>query len=102
MSRLRPGSRHFAAMDRRQWAAARRKAFERDGWRCTKCGKAGRLEGHHEPPLRDGADPYLVAGIVTLCRGCHIAHHRAENDIAGRAAWRALVSEMAAEQVTDL
>ena len=95
MSRLRPGSKHYAALDPKRWAWARQKAFERDGWRCTKCKKSGRLEGHHDPPLREGVDPYCVAGIVTLCRGCHISHHRHENELPGRAAWRALVKDMA-------
>lgn len=95
MSRRRPGSRLHAALDRRRWAWARLKAFERDGWRCTKCGKAGRLEAHHEPPLRDGGDPYDLTGIVTLCRFCHVEHHRTEYEIPGRAEWRKLVKEMA-------
>ena len=98
MSRQRPGSRYFAALDRKRWALARLRAFERDGWRCSRCGRAGRLEGHHEPPLREGGDPYHVDGIVTLCRGCHIEHHRHEDEISGRAAWRALVSELADEK----
>ena len=54
----------------------------------------GRLEAHHEPPLRDGADPYDLVGIVTLCRGCHIEHHRLHDETPGRAAWRALVDGM--------
>ena len=87
-------SRYHAKLDPRRWARARRQAFERDNYRCASCGRAGRLEAHHEPPLRAGSDAYDLAGIVTLCRGCHIEHHRAEDETSGRAAWRALVDEL--------
>ena len=87
-------SNQHVTINRRRWERVRRAAFERDHYRCRRCGHPGRLEAHHEPPLRDGADPYDLAGIVTLCRGCHIEHHRAEDETPGRAAWRALVDEL--------
>ena len=87
-------SRHHDRLDARRWTKARRQAFDRDGWRCNQCGKAGRLEAHHEPPLRDGADPYGVAGIRTLCRDCHIALHQPDNMTPGRAEWQAMVAEI--------
>ena len=80
-------SRHHARLDARRWPKVRREAFERDGWRCTECGKAGRLEAHHEPPLRAGADPYDLDGIMSLCRRCHIARHRPDDMTPGRMAW---------------
>lgn len=49
---------------------------ERDGYRCTKCGmtddqhrdRYGKtLDVHRMPP----AEPYTVAGSVTVCKGCH-------------------------------
>ena len=87
-------SRHNARLDARRWAKVRRQAFERDDWRCTACGNAGRLEAHHEPPLRDGADPYDLDGVRTLCRSCHIERHRPDDMVPGRAAWRELVDEI--------
>ena len=69
-------SRNHTALDWRRWQRARRQAFERDSYRCTKCGKAGRLAAHHDPPLEDGADPYDLDGIKTRCRGCHVDEHR--------------------------
>lgn len=74
----------------------RRTAFARDGWRCRLCGKPGRLEAHHEPPLRKGddRDPYDLAGIVTLCRGCHIERHRPDAMLPGRAEWHSFVGEL--------
>ena len=87
-------SRRHALLNARRWAAVRRQAFERDGWRCTACGMAGRLEGHHEPPLRRGADPYELAGIKTLCRDCHIKRHRPDDMVSGRMAWHDAVAEL--------
>lgn len=79
-------------LDRRRWARTRVAAFTRDAFRCRNCGKAGRLEAHHEPPLneRDGGDPYDLDGIVTLCRTCHIERHRRPSPQVD--AWRALVA----------
>ena len=102
MSKRRPGSKHFAALDPRRWAAARRAALRRSGHRSELSGLAGKLEVHHRTALSDGGDPYALDNLQVLTRAEHIEHHRHEDDIAGRAEWRALVSEMAAEQVTDL
>ena len=97
MSRKRPGSRHYAALDRRRWAAVRRAVFRRDGYRCRKCGRAGRLECDHVLPLDNGGDPYDLANLQTLCRGCHVAKTAGENERPdpARDAWRALVAEIA-------
>ena len=69
-------SRNHVKLNARQWARTRRAAFQRDGYRCRTCGRPGALEAHHEPPLRDGPDPYDLDGVRTLCRGCHIELHR--------------------------
>ena len=45
MSRKHAGSRHHKAIQGRRWQLLRLKVFTRDGWRCVRCGKAGRLEG---------------------------------------------------------
>ena len=87
-------SRNHVRLDPKRWAKVRRQVFDRDGWRCTECGKAGRLEAHHAPPLQEGADPYDLAGIVTLCRGCHIELHRTEDETPGRGEWRAMIDEI--------
>ena len=88
-------SRRHKALNARRWARVRRLAFERDGWRCTECGRPGRLEAHHEPPLQEGANPYELAGIRTLCRDCHIARHRGEGMTPGRLAWLDYVDTLA-------
>ena len=90
-------SRNHVRLDRRRWAAVRRAAFGRDGYRCRECGKAGRLEAHHEPPLRQGANPYDLTGIRTLCRSCHIARHRPDDMTPGRAAWYDFLDEITSD-----
>ena len=90
-------SRNHRRLDPRRWAAARRACFRRDGYRCRECGRAGRLEAHHEPPLRkdDDRDPYDVTTLVTMCRACHIERHREDDMTPGRADWVAFVDELA-------
>ena len=87
-------SRNHLHLHRSCWQAVRRAAFRRDGYRCTACGRAGRLEAHHEPALRAGGDPYDLAGIRTLCRTCHIERHRPDDMTPGRAEWLAMVDEL--------
>lgn len=94
--------RHHTHLDTRRWAATRRVVFERDGWRCAMCGRAGRLECDHIRPLErePGQDPYDMNGLQTLCRGCHIAKTAAENrrePTPAEAAWRGLVAELLAD-----
>ena len=95
MSRRRPGSRHHAALDKRRWERTRKAAFLRDGYRCTKCQKAGKLEAHHEPPLhlQDGGDPYDIDGIRTRCRSCHISERRRPLTLAEKE-WADFLLEM--------
>ena len=58
MSKRRSGSKHYAKLNQRRWLSVRRAAFERDGWRCTACGRRGKLECHHKKSLADGGSPY--------------------------------------------
>ena len=50
-------------------------AFERDGWRCTRCGSQDNLHAHHVEPVPKGAfDPMVVhrvENLQTLCADCH-------------------------------
>ena len=98
MSRAHPGSKHFATLDRKRWQLLRLRIFERDGWRCCSCGRAGRLECDHVVPLAKGGDAYDRSNLQTLCTGCHIKKTRIdmghEPDPA-REAWRELVAEIA-------
>ena len=75
------------------WSRFKRSILERDGWRCVWCrerGKTGvgRLEVHHIVPLEHGG-LYLDAGnCLTVCRSCHVAHHR-RPETPERLAWLA-------------
>lgn len=40
-------------------------------WRCSECGRAGRLEVHHVKPLAEGGAAYDLANLRVLCRPCH-------------------------------
>ncbi len=89
----------------RRWAATRRRIFERDGWRCRECGAASRLECDHVRPLEDGGAAFAATNLQALCRECHIAKTRAENErrngrrpVPGRAAWRAYLARLSEAQ----
>ena len=86
-------SRNHGALDWRRWQQTRKAAFERDGYRCTRCGKAGRLEAHHDPPLGPGVEPYDMVGIKTRCRACHTDEHRRPLS-PDEEAWVALIEEL--------
>lgn len=60
------------------WRGLRRRIFERDGWRCRTCGRAGRLECDHIKNWRDGGAFWEENNLQTLCRGCHIEKTRRE------------------------
>ena len=88
-----------ARLDPRRWARVRALVFRRDGYRCRSCGRPGRLECDHIVPLHADRkqDPYAVAGLQALCRGCHIEKSRTESrkpPSAEQVAWRALVAEL--------
>ena len=95
MSKRHPGSRYYAALDRKRWAAARRAALARAGYRSEKSGKASALEIHHRVPLERGGDPYSLDNLMVLTRVEHIELHRAERSDPEREAWRELVAEIA-------
>ena len=94
-------SRHHTRLHARRWAAVRRAVFERDGWQCVMCGKAGRLECDHITPLQcePGQDPFDLDGLQVLCRSCHIEKTRAENTRhdPARDRWQTLVDELSSK-----
>lgn len=86
------GSRFHYALNAGRWQAARRAALARDGYRCTRCKRPGRLEVHHVKPLGQGGAPYALGNLATLCRGCHIKHHRTLSP--DKLAWKSLLREL--------
>ena len=65
----------------RAWQKARRKALERAGRRCERCGAKGgrgrtkRLQAHHRLPLAEGGAPCELNNLEILYPDCHRAAH---------------------------
>ena len=85
-----------------RWQKIRKVVKDRDGWRCTKCGKSGFLEVHHDPPVRE-IEPekfFDPEGLFSVCRSCHIELTRSENlkrhaeQNPKRAAWQKFRDEL--------
>ena len=88
------GKRRKWSPEWRRWARIRWACFQRDLWRCQRCGGAGRLEAHHIISLRSGGAAYDVNNVTTLCRSCHIKHHKPDDATPGRAAWWSFVDDL--------
>ena len=58
-----------------KWAKVRLLVLDRDGWKCTTCGKSARLECDHRVSMEDGGEVYAMENLQALCRSCHIAKH---------------------------
>ena len=88
-------SAHHARMSSRRWEATRRALFERAGWKCQLCGRAGALEAHHRKRLDKGGSQFELSNLLALCRSCHFAQDRAQRrpPVAGQADWRALAAK---------
>ena len=82
-------------LDPRRWAAVRRAALRRAGYRSERSGRRGRLEVHHKVPLEHGGDPYDLSNVEVLTRTEHIEHHRGDRETPGRREWCELVSKIA-------
>ena len=78
----------------REWARRRREVLDRDGWRCQKCGKAGRLEVDHKTPLYRGGSNDLD-NLQALCRRCHLdktRHDYRGGPLPGEEEWASLIA----------
>jgi len=62
--------------------------IHRAGYRCQRCGGAGRLELHHRHHVADGGvdDP---ANLEVLCRRCHPSEHSSRDP--ARREWKELI-----------
>ena len=78
-----------------EWRRLRLAVFERDGWRCRKCGLARRLECDHVKPLRQGGAMWDMENLQTLCVNCHKEKSRREARPEGASmqAWRAFLKK---------
>ncbi|WP_375160349.1 HNH endonuclease [Bradyrhizobium sp. RDT46] len=78
-----------------RWQALRLEAKRRDDFRCTKCGGRGRLEVHHEIPVRQAPElAFDLGNLKTLCPSCHTKQTNAERGYQpgpAREAWADLL-----------
>lgn len=51
-----------------------RAVYERDGWKCRNCRNRNGLHPHHVVYQSRGG-PDTLDNLLTLCFGCHGAHH---------------------------
>ena len=77
-----------------EWKRIAEKRKEIDGHRCVMCGSIGtqtnKLECHHVT-YRNVGNEDVYKDVMTLCRNCHRAIHRAMNrvtDANGRKGWK--------------
>lgn len=63
-----------------EYRDARRKAFERDHFRCRVCGAGGYMNAHHIKPFRDHLElRNELNNLITLCIECHKIMFKREN-----------------------
>lgn len=57
----------------KEWRAS---VFERDGYKCLKCGAKKDIQAHHIKPWKKNKElRYVVSNGETLCRKCHLEAH---------------------------
>ncbi len=68
------GSQHLKGAD---MSARREHVFQRDHYRCVKCGSRLSLEADHIKSRGQGGDDSME-NLQTLCRACHKIKHNRE------------------------
>ena len=87
------GSRFHYALNRSRWLRARKRALVRDGYRCTRCHRPGRLEVHHVKPLQGRRKSLRPAELADPMQ--ELPYKRTIRTAAPeRLAWRAFVEEL--------
>lgn len=71
--------------DNKNYSGNRKKALERDGYSCVKCGSKKKLHVHHVDNLGWAVDRKKrnndINNLQTLCYKCHESHHFKEKVI---------------------
>ena len=82
-----PAYRHGLGTERgssREWFAAKRAVWDRDGMRCVVCSADKSLDVHH---INHTPNDHRLENLVSLCRLCHRRHHAAEKAIPSKILW---------------
>ena len=70
---------HKESADRQRFGGNRRKALERDNYRCSICGSTERLQVHHIDETGRNKPKEIqnneLNNLITLCAKCHIEQH---------------------------
>ena len=66
------------------WDIVRKDAYKRAGWRCTVCGRQGRLEAHEKWSYDEENALQKLDDVVALCRECHEVKHISRTSLFGR------------------
>ncbi len=66
------------------WDKVRRDAYARAKYRCTVCGKKGRLEAHEKWSYDEENALQTLVDVVALCRECHEVKHISRTALVGR------------------
>ncbi len=94
---MKHGRAGYSVYRSARWQGIRLAARRRDGWKCTECGSAGRLEIHHKQSVRQAPElAYELGNVTSLCPSCHHAETMAERGLApgpAREAWKSLLNE---------
>src|SRR5437773_12430816 len=61
-------------LGQRAYRRLMKRIFERDGWRCQKCGSLEHLQIHHKVHRSQQGDDAL-RNLATLCAYCHLEEH---------------------------
>ena len=63
--------------DSPQYKNWRQAVYQRDNYKCSKCGSTEKLNAHHIKSWKDYPSlRYEVSNGITLCEKCHIAYHK--------------------------
>lgn len=62
-------------MHSKYWLDVRRSVFERDAFRCVKCGSLSNLHAHHLTYKNIFNEANHLEDVITLCGICHRGEH---------------------------
>lgn len=64
-----------------EWKEIAKSVFERDGYRCVRCGKkSNKLHTHHVKTWAECTEGRTdIDNLITVCKGCHLWIHSKKN-----------------------